>query len=153
MTADNNKPSLSRTELAELKQLIAASSDRGLTADECAKLEQMLSASREARSVYIAYMQLDAGLDWKIRGTHSVDAALERSCQTATILADSDGFEQSAVPAVKRIRSFSLLALAASLFFVVATTAWIVTKPREPEKVADAKDANSEGGPAISSAP
>src|SRR6478735_2676785 len=106
MTADNNKPSLSRSELAELKQLIAASSDRGLTADECAKLEQMLSASREARSVYIAYMQLDAGLDWKIRGCHPVDAVLELSCQTEATLADPDDFEPSAAPAVKRMRSF-----------------------------------------------
>src|SRR6478672_11195858 len=124
MTADNNKPSLSRTELAELKQLIAASSDRGLTADECAKLEQMLVASREARSVYIAYMQLDANLDWKIRGNQSVDGIIERSRHPETLVRELDRLEEAARPMLTRMRLLSLLAVAASIGFIATAVAW-----------------------------
>ena len=76
---DNTNPPLSRTELAELKELIAASSDRSLLPAESERLQQMLAARREARSVYTAYMQLDANLDWKVRGNQSVDAVVESS--------------------------------------------------------------------------
>ena len=36
------------------------------------QLEQLLLTNREARSIYMAYMQIDSGLDWKIRGRQSV---------------------------------------------------------------------------------
>lgn len=121
---NNNTCSLTRCELNELKQLVAASSDGTLLSGESERLEQMLAASREARSIYIAYMQLDAGLDWKIRGSQSVEGALARSRQSASCSLEPDRLAQAVRPVLTRNRLFSLVALAASLAFVVASIAW-----------------------------
>jgi hypothetical protein len=128
---DNNEKSLTRSELAELNQLIAASSDRALQPCENERLEQLLKSSREARSIYTAYMQLDAGLDWKIRGNQSVEGVVERSRQAANCLKELDDLSQAVRPKLARMRMLSLLALAASVMFVVATIAWFSTHPRD----------------------
>jgi hypothetical protein len=121
---NKNKSSLAPSELAELKDLIGASSDRPLLPGESERLELILAASREARSIFTAYMQLDAGLDWKIRGSQSVAEVLERSRQTASCSMEPGRLTQAVRPVLMRMRSFSLLALAASLAFVVPSIAW-----------------------------
>src|SRR4051812_5500779 len=121
---DQNNLPLSRSEMTELKELIAASSERTLLRAESERLEQMLAASREARSVYIAYMQLDADLDWKIRGSQSVDGIVKRSRHPETLVRELDELEAAARPAFTRKRMLSLLAVAASVSFLAASIAW-----------------------------
>jgi FecR protein len=128
---DHNEKSLTRSELAELNQLIAASSDRALEPCENERLEQLLKSSREARSIFTSYMQLDAGLDWKIRGCPSLESVVERSRKAASCLAELDELSQAVRPKLARMRMLSLLALAASVMFVVATIAWFSTNPRD----------------------
>ena len=81
---DNTNPPLTRTELAELKRADRRQQRSRIAPGRKRTAQQMLAASREARSVYIAYMQLDADLDWKVRGNQSVDAVVESSRQTAS---------------------------------------------------------------------
>src|SRR4051812_47526464 len=114
---NKNKSSLAQADLAELKLLIGASSDRALLPGENERLELILAANPEARTIYTAYMQLDAGLDWKIRGSQSVEEVLERSRQTASCSMGPGRLTQALRPVLTRMRSFSLLALAASLAF------------------------------------
>jgi hypothetical protein len=119
----NNLP-LTPSAMAELKELIAASSERELLPAESERLEKALASSRDARSVYIGYMQLDADLDWTIRGNQSVDGIVERSRHPETLIRDLDRLEQAARPMLRRMRLLSILALAASVSFVAASIAW-----------------------------
>src|SRR5262249_14320156 len=99
--------------------------DRALSHDESERLEEMLVASRDARSVYIAYMQLDAGLDWKVRGSQSLDGMLlEHSQQLTTALRAPVQAPGATQPRLTRRRLISLLALAASILLVMASLAW-----------------------------
>src|SRR4051794_36499826 len=72
MSSDSQNASFGPAEVAELKRLVAAKSENALSLDERDRLEQLLSPSREARSLYISYMQPDAGLDWRTRGRESL---------------------------------------------------------------------------------
>src|SRR5215208_6698815 len=121
----NTSPPLIRSELAELKALIAASSDRELLPAEIERLQQILATHQEARSLYIGCMQLDSNLDWKIRGSQSVDTIVQRSRDAASLMSELDRVEQPHRPALARRRLFALLAVAASLCFVSASIAWL----------------------------
>jgi hypothetical protein len=121
---DNTNPPLAPSELAELKALIAASSDGDLSSAESERLQQLLAASGEARSVYIGYMQLDADLDWRIRGSQSVDGIVESSRHPASLLRELDRLDQASRPWLARKRLLTLFAVAASVSFVAASVAW-----------------------------
>ena len=121
---DNTNPPLTRPELAELKDLIAASSDGVLSPAESERLQQLLTANPDARSVYIGYMQLDAGLDWKIRGNQSVDGIVESSRHPASLLRELDRLDESRRASLSRKRLLSLFAVAASVSFLAASVAW-----------------------------
>jgi ferric-dicitrate binding protein FerR (iron transport regulator) len=137
MTPEQNKanPPLSRIELAELKELIVASSDRSLLSSESERLQQMLAASREARSVYMSYRQLDANLDWKVRGNQSVDAVVESSRRAANLAKELNLIDDRDRLAITRKRSLSVFALAAALCCVAASIVWLW--PRSADHAAE----------------
>jgi hypothetical protein len=135
MTFENEYSPLSPIELAELKRLIAISSDRGLDAEESAQIEKILASSREARSIYIGYMQLDAALDWKVRGHNSLDDVVEKSRCVSALLTRPDSFEQLLGSGLKRKRLLSLMALAASIV-VIASVAWFAHRSLRNNKSA-----------------
>jgi hypothetical protein len=120
---DNTNPPLTRAELAELKVLIAASSDGDLSSAESERLQHLLAASSEARSLYIGYMQLDADLDWRIRGSQSVDGIVESSRHPASLLRELDRLDHPGRPSLSRKRLLSLFA-AASVAFLAASVTW-----------------------------
>ena len=82
--------------MAELKRLIADLSDGQLQPADRDRLEQLLLAHREARSMYMAYMQIDAGLDWKVRGGQSVHGLTDMTFERAVTAASSDGARRRA---------------------------------------------------------
>src|SRR5262245_32365082 len=112
MTPERDKTNLplSRPELAELNELIAASTDRSMLPAESERLQQMLAASHEARSVYMAYRQLDANLDWNVRGNQSVDAVVESSRRAASLVKELELIDETDRSAVTRTRLISLFA-------------------------------------------
>src|SRR6185436_2516608 len=83
MSSLSDNAPLEPTEVAELKRLIAAKSDDALSPEDSSRLQQLLTAKREARSLYISYMQLDSGLDWRIRGHDALQKLAEGSRLTA----------------------------------------------------------------------
>jgi ferric-dicitrate binding protein FerR (iron transport regulator) len=140
MNAESHNSPLLPDEMAELKRLVAAKSDDALSLAERDQLEQLLSASREARSMYISYMQLDAGLDWRIRGRDSLQKlagaprlsafGYQRNGSTSAALTDVSGWCERA--SLKRHRARRRLvyvgaALAASLACVLASAVWLLS--------------------------
>src|SRR5688500_7585353 len=89
MTSNGNHDPQSRFDIAELKQLIAISRDGARQPAEHSRLEEILSTGRNARAMYIAYMQLDAGLDWKVRGRQSLDGLLRFTHDGNLVATDS----------------------------------------------------------------
>jgi len=143
MTPANSNSPLTPAELAELKRLIAVSSDRGLGAEEGAQLEKLLWNSREARSIYIGYMQLDASLDWKIRGNNSLDDVVEKSRSVSAILTSSYELKRPIPSWLKRKRLISLLALGASVALVFASVGWWIRQSAQNKATFAVDDANA----------
>jgi hypothetical protein len=121
---DNTSPPLNLAELANLKELIAARSDRDLAPAENERLQEILATSRDARSIYIAHMQLDAVLDWTIRGSQSVDGIVERSRHPVSLLRELGRLEEPGRQWLARKRMFSYLAVAASITLLAGSIAW-----------------------------
>ena len=149
MTPSSDNQSSAPLDLAELRRLIAALSDGQLQPAEHAQLEQLLRTNREARSIYMAYMQIDSGLDWKIRGRQSVCGLADLSSKTrATAEA---GFTKPNGKGSKLPRSrifYAGAALAASLVIVVASVLW--TSRQSGRNSVAVADANHESdGPAV----
>src|SRR6185369_15055857 len=125
MSSDSYNAPFGAAEVAELKRLFAAKSDDALALSERDRLQQLLSTSREARSLYISFMQLDASLDWRIRGRDSLQklTAASHNGKAATMLDWTT--EPCCEPPVRKNRvSYIAIGLAASLLFVAAFATW-----------------------------
>jgi ferric-dicitrate binding protein FerR (iron transport regulator) len=137
MSSHSHNAPLEPAEVADLKRLIAAKSDNALTPEDSIRLQQLLSAKREARLLYISYMQLDSGLDWRVRGHDSLQklkdtrltaANFEQNDSPATALADASDSCLRTSRARQRGRRrliYVAAALAASLACVLASTVWL----------------------------
>lgn len=124
MTASGDNPSPTPSDLAELKRLIAIRSDGVLGPSERDRLEQILAGSREARSMYIGYMQLNSGLDWMMGGRDSLRGLLDLTDEEAYAHDSAERVFQSTALRKHRIRLiYSIAAIAASLLLAVG---WIV---------------------------
>src|SRR3954454_24043396 len=127
MTQSDNTQPLSPIQLAELKRLTAGRAHGSLQQSDCDRLEQILSESSEARSSFIAYMQVEAALKWRIRGTHSMDAL--RRFSKAPEPATNNSAQHPSGTASRRLFSSRRLyyvttAIAASLIFLLASSVW-----------------------------
>jgi hypothetical protein len=133
----DNSPSES-LDVPELKRLIAALSDGQLQPAEHDRLESLLRKHREARAIYMAYMQIDSGLDWKVRGRQSVRSLADLPLDGAVATA-ADRTREPAGPAgwLRSRRVYIGSTLAASLGLVLASIAWIVSQ-EAANSVADA---------------
>jgi hypothetical protein len=138
MTSNSNRDALTPQEIADLKRLIAIGRDGVLQEPEHSRLEQLLSASREARAMYIGYMQLDAGLDWKVRGSQSLDGLLRLADGGKVGMVDSPAEEDKPIPKRKGRRLiFACAALAACLIFVVTSLTWVSSLLSDRNRIAD----------------
>jgi hypothetical protein len=129
-------------DVSELKRLMAALSDGQLQPADHERLELLLRTHRDARSMYMAYMQIDSGLDWKIRGRQSVRGLADLSKQCSSVVAPAQ--PRSSVRPVARLRSqrvFLGAALAASLVFVLASIVWMMS-PKTEDTVAESDPIN-----------
>jgi len=127
MTQSDNTQPLSPIQLAELKRLTAGRAHGSLQQSDCDRLEQILSESSEARSSFIAYMQVEAALKWRIRGTHSMDAL--RRFSKAPEPDTNNSAQHPSGTASRRLFSSRRLyyvttAIAASLIFLLASSVW-----------------------------
>lgn len=114
-------------DIAELQRLIDASCDGVLQPDERDRLESMLAGSSEARSIFRAYMQLDAGLAWRIRGRDSLSGLVELSNQEALEPAVASSRPPVDAPGWKGSRHrffYPSIALVASLLVAVGAITW-----------------------------
>ena len=125
MSSDSRNASFGPAEVAELKRLLAAKSDDALSLSERDRLQQLLSPSREARSLYISYMQLDSSLDWRIRGRDSLQKLTAASHNgNGSRLADRTT-ERCCEPAGRKHRMpYVAIGLAALLLFIAASAVW-----------------------------
>jgi ferric-dicitrate binding protein FerR (iron transport regulator) len=137
MSSHSHNAPLEPNEVAELKRLIAAKSDDALSPEDSRRLQQLLTAKREARVLYISHMQLDAGLDWRIRGHDALQKLTEayrltacgdqQSDSPSTALADGSGTYLNTSWKRRRGRRrliYVAAALAASLACVLASAVW-----------------------------
>jgi hypothetical protein len=98
-----------------LRQLAAAQCDECLADDEAAELEVMLSASAAARTMYVRYMNVHAGLDWEITSRESVEEMVP---------AVEASREQLPPLSAQRSWPWALAAIAAGLLIVSSVAVW-----------------------------
>ncbi len=134
---------------ARLQWLVFQCCEGALTPAEHDELEQALRASRDARRSYTAAIQVDAALDWRIRGRQKLKTlaagAPDDVLLTAAYQPQCDDASASVpVSPATRVASRRTLAavalLAASLFIALGAVLWL-NSTRQPSGAARLADA------------
>jgi hypothetical protein len=114
-----------------LRQLAAAQCDECLTDAEAGELEAMLSASAAARTMYVRYMNVHAGLDWEITSRESVEEMVP------AVQASRENLPPAAAG---RSWPWALAAIAAGLLIVSSVAVW-QSKEKSPHGQSPIADA------------
>ncbi len=115
MTTDIRQTDTPDFDADRLRHLAAAQCDDCLSDAEARELDAMLAASAAARTMYVRYMNVHAGLDWEITSRESVEEMVPAS---------QVSHERSTPSSTPRNWPWALAAIAAGLLIVSSVAVW-----------------------------